>query len=227
MSIRVMSEVWDHANLEGAQLLVLLALADFANDDGYCWPSYETLAKKARVSRRYAIQVVKRLQALGYVVATHRRGEDGEWSSNGYIVQVDAIVNRDHQVVNGDHQPSEPQITTLVNPSSPEPSCEPSCTPSVIEVDPREMFSTFAHICEWNTGSITQQQRGQLNQSEKILRDGGATPELLREFRQWWDRNDWRGKKGQPPIPKQVREEWGRFIAWRNANPHEGWELVR
>jgi hypothetical protein len=37
MSVRVMSAVWDTADVSGAKLLLLLALADNANDDGeYC-----------------------------------------------------------------------------------------------------------------------------------------------------------------------------------------------
>jgi hypothetical protein len=34
MSIRVMTAVWDHADVSGGDLLVLLAMADFAADDG-------------------------------------------------------------------------------------------------------------------------------------------------------------------------------------------------
>ena len=35
-----------------AELLVLLALADHARDDGVCWPSIRTIAAKARVEER-------------------------------------------------------------------------------------------------------------------------------------------------------------------------------
>jgi DNA-binding MarR family transcriptional regulator len=54
-----MSTVWSSAKVEGSELLVLLALADFADDEGTCWPSIETLARKSRLKRRatqYAIQ---------------------------------------------------------------------------------------------------------------------------------------------------------------------------
>jgi hypothetical protein len=55
-----MGRVWASAPAEGRELLLLLALADNANDDGgECWPSHRTLAKKCRCSVRH----VKRLLA--------------------------------------------------------------------------------------------------------------------------------------------------------------------
>jgi hypothetical protein len=45
-----MSHVWECSPFKGERLLLHLALADFANDEGECWPSQPTLAKKARCS---------------------------------------------------------------------------------------------------------------------------------------------------------------------------------
>ncbi len=68
MAVRVMHWVWEHAaEVQGNDLLVLLALADWANDDGICWPSIPRLATKARVSVRTAQYIVQRLEARGYV----------------------------------------------------------------------------------------------------------------------------------------------------------------
>jgi len=38
MSIKVMSYVWEASKAKGSELLLLLAIADHAADDGYCWP---------------------------------------------------------------------------------------------------------------------------------------------------------------------------------------------
>ena len=41
MSIRVMTQVWDTSEQKGSALLLLLALADHAADDGFCWPGIQ------------------------------------------------------------------------------------------------------------------------------------------------------------------------------------------
>ncbi len=60
MSILVMSEVWAHAPYSETRLLVLLALADFSDDEGVCWPSQTTVAKKARCHPETVRRAVKR-----------------------------------------------------------------------------------------------------------------------------------------------------------------------
>jgi hypothetical protein len=67
MSVKIMSQVWDHAPFEGAALLLLLALADAANDDGWCWPSLETLQKKTRQPKRTVYAAIKTLLENGWL----------------------------------------------------------------------------------------------------------------------------------------------------------------
>jgi hypothetical protein len=45
-----MSWIWSNSPYKGERLLLHLALGDFANDEGECFPSVATLAKKARCS---------------------------------------------------------------------------------------------------------------------------------------------------------------------------------
>ena len=67
MSIKIMSWVWDNSPYEGKALLLHLALADFANDGGECWPSQTTLAKKARCTDRHVRDTVSQMVSDGYV----------------------------------------------------------------------------------------------------------------------------------------------------------------
>jgi hypothetical protein len=68
MSIRVMTSVWDDARTQAhSELLVLLALADWANDEGHCWPTICALASKARLSERAVQQILGRLTATGRI----------------------------------------------------------------------------------------------------------------------------------------------------------------
>ena len=61
MSIRIMTWVWAHSPYSGERLLLHLALADFANDEGVCFPSHSTLAKKARCSNGWVSQTIKQM----------------------------------------------------------------------------------------------------------------------------------------------------------------------
>ncbi len=60
MSVRVMTAVWA-LDLPDSEKIVLLALADCANDEGHCWPGMTSLAKKCSKSDR---TVQKSIQAL-------------------------------------------------------------------------------------------------------------------------------------------------------------------
>lgn len=112
MSIRVMTFVWDHAPVKGSKLIVLLALADHANDHGHCWPSMERIAHRARMSERQAQRVIVGLVDEGLLRVEKRNGQSslytvllgGRTSTSGVTSSVDT-----------------PDIAM-----SPEPSIEPS-----------------------------------------------------------------------------------------------------
>ncbi len=63
-----MSAVWhDATQYSEGTLLVLLALADWANDEGWCWPSMAAIARKARLSERQVYRIVDELESDGVV----------------------------------------------------------------------------------------------------------------------------------------------------------------
>lgn len=68
MSIKIMSWVWDNSPYEGKALLLHLALADFANDEGECWPSQTALARKARCTQRHVRDVLSEMMEDGMVL---------------------------------------------------------------------------------------------------------------------------------------------------------------
>ena len=65
MSIKVMTWVWDNSKHEGTELLAELSLADWANDDGVCWPNLTRIAKRTRVKTRQATNIIHQLEAAG------------------------------------------------------------------------------------------------------------------------------------------------------------------
>ena len=77
MSIKIMSWVWDQSPYEGKALLIHLAMADFASDEGLLWPSQVTLAKKSRSTDRYVRDVINDMVRDGFVeIVTASNGRE-------------------------------------------------------------------------------------------------------------------------------------------------------
>lgn len=74
MSVRVMSDVWA-ISLPDSDKIVLLALADCANDEGGCWPSMATLARKCSKSDRTIQASIKSLVAAGHLTREEKPGK--------------------------------------------------------------------------------------------------------------------------------------------------------
>lgn len=75
-------------DLEPAKKIVLLALADYADDSGRCWPSQETMTAKTSLSVRSIRTQLRALEAQGLIVTTQRKRPDGGRSSNEYVLAV-------------------------------------------------------------------------------------------------------------------------------------------
>jgi len=67
MSVQWLSWVFEHSATKGAKRLVLLSLANHADDKGVCWPSMTTIAREAGLSRRRAEDGIRALVSDGLV----------------------------------------------------------------------------------------------------------------------------------------------------------------
>jgi pyocin large subunit-like protein len=63
---------------------VLVALADHANDDGFCYPRQSTLARMTAQSERTVRRHLKQLEEVGLIRREVRRWDDGKFKSDGY-----------------------------------------------------------------------------------------------------------------------------------------------
>lgn len=135
--------------------LVLIKLADNANDKGECWPSYQHIADQCEVSRRSVINHMNDLEKAGYLVKQHRKGTHKANSSNLYILRLDGAVD------------SPPLVQEIHPPSagdSPPPSAGAAPRTShsfepVIEPKPLShnagAFETFEMNWEWEPDTKT------------------------------------------------------------------------
>lgn len=74
MSIMLLDHGWRFSKAKGGGLLVLLAIADFANDAGVAYPSIPTLARKARLTPRNTQRAIRHLVASGELVIEEGKG---------------------------------------------------------------------------------------------------------------------------------------------------------
>ena len=74
MSIQVMSRVWDKSGACESSLLVLLALADRANEDGVAWPGLATVSQCARINERHTRRILRRLEETGEIYVASGAG---------------------------------------------------------------------------------------------------------------------------------------------------------
>lgn len=88
-----MNTVWAYAKCKSTELLVLLALADFSDDNGEnIYPSIATLAQKARLSDDQARRVVKTLVKLELIEIVEAGGwRHGRNRSNSYRILLENI----------------------------------------------------------------------------------------------------------------------------------------
>jgi hypothetical protein len=67
MSIKLMNEVWMREDLNATQKIVMLALSDWANDEGLCWPSIDRLGQKTSMAGRSVQRIIRELENMGFV----------------------------------------------------------------------------------------------------------------------------------------------------------------
>ena len=145
MSVKVSSWVWGLETLtDNAPLLVLLALADAANDEGYCWHNQKTLCKKSRQSTSTARRALRKLEAMG-LVTTFRRMTSKGLASNLYLLNVGAEP---------DHTLQSDQSVTLNVPDG------ATIDEVIAEVERYRLFRVIPRPVKMTGGGSGQNDRG-------------------------------------------------------------------
>lgn len=87
MSRKIVDRVWQHSHLSGANKLLLLALAEQADDDGFTWVGYKTLAPMLGVIERQVYRLVDNLIEKGEAIVWEQQGQHGgRGYTNIYLV---------------------------------------------------------------------------------------------------------------------------------------------
>ncbi len=90
MSIKIMSRVWERSGTGGSQLLLLLAIADNANDSGVAWPGQKYLADKIRMVKRSIPRLAAKLNKSGELFINDQ-------SSTGHVTRYIVTTGMDEK----------------------------------------------------------------------------------------------------------------------------------
>lgn len=77
MSVHASAYVWEHSKHKGSELLLLLAIADFAHANGFAFPSVLTLARRIRMSERNTQRLIQKLASSGELKVKTQAGPNG------------------------------------------------------------------------------------------------------------------------------------------------------
>lgn len=83
-----MAKVWESSQHAGSDLLMLLAIADFADDDGNAYPAVSTLAAKCRMKPRNCRYLLRTLEESGELSIEMGTGPHG---ANFYRINLESL----------------------------------------------------------------------------------------------------------------------------------------
>lgn len=209
--------------------MLLIVLADFANDEGVCWPSIKSLARHADLGERHVSAELKELAKDGYLTIEEHAGK-----SNHYRLNIPEGVNHGSGVkrsrgmnpssgvnrsasrttVQGGDEPQAtptpaPQaITTTLNPHK--TISEPSRRAQAF-AQPRAMTYPPAFEEFWEAYP-KKKSKGDAFKAWKQLRpDADLRAHMLRSVEQLSRSDDWRKESGKyVPYPAS----WIRAEGW-------------
>jgi DNA-binding transcriptional MocR family regulator len=90
--------------------LIMLKLADNANDYGECWPSYSHISDHCEIGKSTARKHIKELEAKGFLRIENRKGPKGN-TSNLYHIVLDPIALGGTPCSTIEHTPVAPRST--------------------------------------------------------------------------------------------------------------------
>ena len=126
MSMRLMAQAMSIKVGNPLRKLVLIKLADNANDDGICFPSYQYIADVCEISKASARTHIDALIKMGFVSKKARKNKDGS-SSNLYLLHLEKGMPADSTGMPADSTGGMPADSTITCHSS-EPVTEPKKT---------------------------------------------------------------------------------------------------
>ena len=244
MSIKVMSWVWEQ-DLPPLDKIVLMAIADHADDDGYAWPGMKRIAEKCSMEKRTVQRHVERLQEQQLLKVESRQRNDGSSSSNGYTVVMNGTnregVAESHPPMSGmtpPHGTDDTPLTVI------EPSEETTTTTLTLEevFNEPEWLRTLAEVEQPDHEQRTRIIRWARNHEVAVLTqvaysaaEGWMTykkknKSLYNTFMNWVNMQEKRDSERGAPVgvlPRSQQDRYGAEAHIQNQGLHPSSEEAK
>ncbi len=124
MSVKLMSAIFESTNLRPTERLLMLSLADHANDEGHCYPSIARLCKRTGLSERAVQTNIKSLIEGGYLKVIVGGGKG---NANAYWVRSNPAADAPYKA---------PKPRRKCTPQEMHPAADAPQTPQQMRANP-------------------------------------------------------------------------------------------
>lgn len=210
MSTHILSACWSLTGMSSTQKLVLISLADQANDDGVCWPSIRRMSERTCLSDRAIRDAIVWLSESGVLAVEHRYN-----SSNVYTISANKFRH-----VPADSAPPAPSLPPAPNAGTP---CAKRRTP-LRQVPPNHQGT----VREPSVGDSRPSADGQAY-LERVTRHENANQPITMT-------TDWKPGEQFPalmmragvPVDRLTDELLAKFVIHHNgtSKPNNKWEAA-
>lgn len=178
MSIQAVAWVLDHSQSRGFARLVLIALANHANDQQEAWPAQRTIAREAGISAGSVPDQVRKLVGLGELEVVE---QGGARRSTRYRMTFAQEMSNKPETRSGDERSARPR--------SEQNHQEPSKTdllPTVVDLGARERNEIWDALVEVFGDPTTDSNRRLRGKICASLKRAGAThDQIMLRARAW------------------------------------------
>jgi hypothetical protein len=220
MSIKLMTLVWD-MELPTTQKIVLLALADNANDEGICWPSITTLEKKTSLHRATVIRTISELEERSHLSRSSESGKTNTYQlnpSHSATSSTERLVAQDDYTRRTQRLVPVAQRDYTRRTARPRTIIEPSIEPSLNTQNVREVVDIVALKLAYPRGTYAGVAWMDAERACNQLLEEGETPEtILGSVNQYADQQVAMGRIGTQFITSPAK--FFRSGLWRGPFP--------
>lgn len=198
MSIRVMTEVWK-TNLATTEKMVLLVIADHANEDGTeAWPSQATIATKCSITVRTVQRCIRTLVQQKYIYVQKRAGgsidcrEDrrpNRYTINLTRLRGDKMTGRHNDQDGATIAPATGRHTRPMNHPQ-DPSIEPSLFDTFWQIYPKRVAKGAAQKA-WATALKSASAQDIIAGATRYAQDRKRDPNFTAHPATWLNAQRW------------------------------------